>query len=41
MRAARSKLIGLIPRLSLIFQMVSAASGERHATVRAIDELSM
>jgi hypothetical protein len=41
LRAARSKLIGMIPRLSLIFQMVSAASGERHAQVRLIDELSM
>jgi hypothetical protein len=41
MRAARSKLIGLIPRLSLIFQMVSAASGEGHAMVRLIDATSM
>lgn len=40
-RAARSKLIGLVPRLSLIFQMVSAATGEQHAMVRVIDHLSM
>jgi hypothetical protein len=41
MRAARAKLIGVIPRLALIFQMVSAASGERSASVRFIDEVSM
>ena len=41
MRAARAKLIGAIPRLSLILQCVSAASGERSASVKSIDELSM
>jgi hypothetical protein len=41
MRAARAKLIGVIPRLALIFQCVSAASGERTAGVRFIDEVSM
>src|SRR5439155_24533638 len=41
MRAARAKLIGAIPRLALIFQCVSAASGEKNATVRYIDEASM
>ena len=41
MRAARAKLIGAIPRLALIFQMVSAASGEKGAAVRSIDDLSM
>ena len=41
MRAARAKLIGVIPRLSLIFQIVSAASEERSASVRCIDEVSM
>jgi hypothetical protein len=41
LRAARSKLIGAIPRLALIFQMASAATGERSASVRAIDGLSM
>jgi hypothetical protein len=41
LRAARSKLIGLIPRLSLVFQVVSAASGEGNATVKVIDETSM
>lgn len=41
MRAARAKLIGVIPRLALIFQCVSAASGEKQATVRFIDQTSM
>jgi hypothetical protein len=41
MRAARAKLIGVIPRLSLILQCVSAASGEKNAAVRFIDETSM
>jgi hypothetical protein len=41
MRAARAKLIGVIPRLSLIFQCVSSASGEGSASVRFIDEVSM
>jgi hypothetical protein len=41
MRAARAKLIGLIPRLALIIQCVSAASGEQNATIRSIDETSM
>jgi hypothetical protein len=41
MRAARAKLIGVIPRLALIFQCVSAASGEKSANVRFIDETSM
>ena len=41
MRAARAKLIGAIPRLALICQMVSAASGEAGAAVRLIDDTSM
>lgn len=41
MRAARAKLIGVIPRLSLILQCVSAASGEGHSLVKCIDETSM
>jgi hypothetical protein len=40
-RAARAKIIGVIPRLSLIFQIVSAASGDQHASVRLIDATSM
>jgi hypothetical protein len=41
MRAARAKLIGAIPRAALVFQCVSAASGEKSASFRFIDELSM
>ena len=41
MRAARAKLIGAIPRLALILQCVSAASGDGSAGVRFIDETSM
>jgi hypothetical protein len=41
MRAARAKLIGAIPRLSLILQCVSAVSEELSASLRCIDELSM
>jgi hypothetical protein len=41
MRAARAKLIGAIPRIALVFQCVSAASGEKSASFRFIDEPSM
>lgn len=41
MRAALAKLIGAVPRLALICQMVSAASGEHGAAVRVIDDTSM
>ena len=40
-RAARAKLIGVIPRLSLIIQCVAAASGDGPPGVRLIDEGSM
>jgi hypothetical protein len=41
MRAAMAKLIGMIPRLSLLFQCVSAASREKGASFDQIDQTSM
>ena len=41
LRAARAKLIGVIPRLALIVQFASAAGGEGPASFQLIDELSM